>query len=335
MAQSVIVDAIASLTRRPELLIDSPRIRAVEQYRIELMTVFSNVRLTPVVEQFSHSLLTALEGPLHINTKPETVPKIKERIWTEYAAIRARKLPRIWSEFLSKVNCEHIASEPLLMEIINESIFQDLVLKMFQRSEEPCVQECVVTLNEDEENIIRYVCGYIGMKLRSKYLKMQGDKAAEFVECLDKLQVGDHQMETASFLAYTTKWINLINRGRLFQVNDNAYLLFREIEITLQHQLSDHIKASTTMSSTEAVRKKEIMISSVCQNTRVQSAWDSISCIRNEDYSKELLTAIITYWLDIRGFSYAKKWIEDYKHILSIETKKRRSLRKELRKEKK
>jgi len=86
MAQSVIVDAIASLTRRLKLLINSPRIRAVEQYCIELMTVCSNVHLTPVVEQFSYSLLTALEAPLHINTKPETVPKIKEKIWTEYAA---------------------------------------------------------------------------------------------------------------------------------------------------------------------------------------------------------------------------------------------------------
>jgi len=115
------------------------------------------------------------------------------------------------------------------MEIINKSIFQDLVHKMFQHSEEPCVQECVVTLN-DEENIIRYACGYIGMKLRSKYLKMQGDKAAEFVECLDKLQVGDHQIETASFLTCTTKWVNLINRRKLFQVHDNAYLLFSEMK---------------------------------------------------------------------------------------------------------
>ena len=125
-------------------------------------------------------------------------------MWIEYAAIRARKLLRIWSEFLSKAYCEHIANEPLSMEIISQSIFQDLIMKMFQQ---PCVQECVtvVTLNEDEENIIRYACGYIGIKIRSKYLKMQGEKVAEFVECLDKLQADDQQTETSSFLAYATK----------------------------------------------------------------------------------------------------------------------------------
>ena len=220
MARSVIVDAIVSLSKRLELLIDNPRIRIVKRHRSKLMAICSDVRLTPVVEKFSYDLLTSLKEPLHLITKPETVPKIKEKMWIEYAAIRARKLPRIWSEFLSKANCEHIASEPLSMEIINESIFQDHIMKMFQQ---PCVQErvTVVTLNEDEENIIRYACGYIGMKLQSKYLKMQGEKAAEFVECLDKLQAYDQQTETSSFLAYTTKWISLIDRGRLYQVSDN------------------------------------------------------------------------------------------------------------------
>ena len=46
----------------------------------------------------------------------------------------------------------------------------------------------------------------------------------------------------------------------------------------------------------------------------------------------ELLKMIVTYWLDIRGFSYAKQWIEDYKIILSTETKKKKSMRKELKK---
>jgi len=43
---------------------------------------------------------------------------------------------------------------------------------------------------------------------------------------------------------------------------------------------------------------------------------------------------MVVYWLDIWGFSYAKKWIEDYKHILSIETKKKKSMRKEFKKTK-
>jgi len=39
------------------------------------------------------------------------------------------------------------------------------------------------------------------MKLHSKHLKIQGDKAAEFVECLDKLQIDHHFLATP---LYTT-----------------------------------------------------------------------------------------------------------------------------------
>jgi len=66
--QSVIEDAITSLTI------------ADRQYHSELMIVCLNVHLIPVVEQFSYNLLTAVKAPLHINTKPKTVPKIKEKI---------------------------------------------------------------------------------------------------------------------------------------------------------------------------------------------------------------------------------------------------------------
>jgi len=47
----------------------------------------------------------------------------------------------------------------------------------------------------------------------------------------------------------------------MYQMNDNVYLLFCEI---VQHQLSEHTKASKTMSSTEATRKKQIVIDIVC-----------------------------------------------------------------------
>ena len=113
------------------MMIDSPRIRTVKQHSRQLMATFADDCLTPVVEQFSCDLLAALEQPLRATTTPQTVPKIKEKIWKEYVAIRANKLPAMWNEFLSKINCVHITSEPLLMEIINETIFQDLLLKMF------------------------------------------------------------------------------------------------------------------------------------------------------------------------------------------------------------
>ena len=58
---------------------------------------------------------------------------------------------------------------------------------------------------------------------------------------------------------YTTKWIKQVNRGGLFQVNDDAYHLCHEIEIAMQYKLTEHIKATTTMSDTQPL-SKEIFI---------------------------------------------------------------------------
>ena len=89
------------------------------------------------------------------------------------------------------------------------------------------------------------------------------------------------------------------------------------------------------MSSAESAEGKAKIINSVCQNIKVQCTWAIINCtVTNDENNMKLLKMIVTSWLDIRGFSYAKQWIEDYKITLSTETKKKKSMRKELKKRK-
>ena len=65
----------------------------------------------------------------------------------------------------------------------------------------------------DEEKIIRYVCGFVGMKLHDRFIKQHGNKAAEFVECIDHMHVVG---PASSFLDYTREWVDKVNRGGLF-----------------------------------------------------------------------------------------------------------------------
>jgi len=104
---------------------------------------------------------------------------------------------------------------------------------------------------------------------------MEGEKAARFVDCLDRMQADDQTSEIPSFF----EWIKQVNRGGLFQVIDDAYHLFHEIEIAMQYKLTEHIKATTTtMSSAESVKGKNKIIDSVCQDIKVQCAWGIINC---------------------------------------------------------
>ncbi len=43
---------------------------------------------------------------------------------------------------------------------------------------------------------------------------------------------------SSSYYDYTTAWIKLVNRGGLFEVNTDSFLLFRAIEV---QTLGDHL----------------------------------------------------------------------------------------------
>ena len=54
-----------------------------------------------------------------------------------------------------------------------------------------CSPTCTMNLSKDEENIIRYACGYVGMKLYNRFVKQPGEKAAAFVECIETCVLKD------------------------------------------------------------------------------------------------------------------------------------------------
>ena len=97
---------------------------------------------------------------------------------------------------------------------MNESIVDNLIKKALPVLEVPRVTQSV-ELSEDEEKILRYACGYVSMKLRPRYSKFSDDKAAQFVECLDRTRHDNDEGPTISFLDYTRELVHKINRGEL------------------------------------------------------------------------------------------------------------------------
>ena len=138
------------------------------------------------------------------------VPKLKEKVWIQYVEIRANKLPVLWNTFLSSISCPHLASEPLLTELINEQIMEGLLTDMFKVFEEPLDQQdtkaSAVILSKDKENILRYAYGYAVKKLLHEYVRQDGDKAAAFVECITRMQSGhENDKLVSSFVEYTNQ----------------------------------------------------------------------------------------------------------------------------------
>ena len=101
--------------------------------------------------------------------------------------------------------------------------------------------------------------------------------------------------EESSLLDYTAQWIREVNRGGLFEVNDTAYLLFREIQLSMYYKLVRLLHSSIIVD-----RQKEDLITAVCTNNDVQFYWSMLSVdIIDEADSLALLKTLGLLYVDI------------------------------------
>ena len=323
----IVLEALHSLHNRKELQVDSSRTSNVKKFCVEVQGKVSSddSENHHVFVNFSDSLLSLLRTPLCLDT-PAAMPKRREHMWVEYARLRAEDLPGLWKKFLTDIKSSHVASEPLFMEIVNEAIFEKLIEETFKTEPESHSQVVATSLTKDEENILRYACGYVGMKLHQRFLKTPGEKAAQFVECLSNMHSDG---PTSSLLDYTKEWVEKVNRGGLFDISDEAYRLFLSIEMSMRNILTEHLKKQrVTEDSSEG---KSAIIEFVIKNDDVQFYWSMLSIDVEEEHNSELLQHIVQLWLTIRGFSISKAWMENYKCAAKSGVSKSKSLRKNLK----
>lgn len=134
--------------------------------------------------------------------------------------------------------------------------------------------------------------------------------------------------EESSLQEYTLEWTRKVNRGGLFEVNDETFRLFREIEIKMQWHLMEVLSRSVAIPG-----QKQLIIDTVASDDDVQFLWALLSCdIREEDHAIILLKDILNLWLTIRGFSVAGAWVEQHKQKIKITTGKSKGLRRGLKK---
>ena len=77
---------------------------------------------------------------------------------------------------------------------------------------------------------MRYACGFVPLRLKNRFAKEDTEKAALLVECLHAVAI---EGPKGSLIEYTAYWITLVNRGGLFEVNDETLQLFSAIEVIL------------------------------------------------------------------------------------------------------
>ena len=196
--------------------------------------------------------------------------------------------------------------DPLLLQSVSQHIFDIQLIEHFQAPGQVSFSsiEVPALLTREEENILRYACGFVPFKLRKRYEKQSSDK------CLSSMAVNGQE----NFQDYTTEWIRKVNRGGLFCTKDQTYELFCAIEREVRVRLPQHLLSQHSC--------KSELIEAIVSNEDVQFMWSLLSA--------DILEEMIKLWVTIRGFSTVSEWVEQYKASSKTTTQKSKGLRKTL-----
>lgn len=299
--------------------------KAKEDVRI-LLAKTTDTTFIEIFGEFSQAIFTEIENCVCSCVSSSDYNWVKcvsrDKLWSLFHQLRLTKLVTIWKDSFEKMGQERL--DPLVEQRVNQTLFED-VLKTFIPDSQPAQKlSQLPTLSPDEENIVRYVAGYVSMKLMKKYEAQSLEVAEEFCECLSSMAVNG---EESSLQAYTLEWTRTVDRGGLFEMNDETFRLFGEIEIKVQWHLMEVLKRSASASST-----RQVIVDAVASDDNVQFFWVLVSFdITKEKDAVLLLKEIIGLWLTIRGFSVAGTWLEEYKKKSKSNSSKSKGLRKGLK----
>ena len=322
MASAIVHAAILSAVQKTPS--QSQRSSKLKEKAKEILTKASVEQ--EAMDKFSVDMLTYLRDEVKsVADMYKGSNKKREHLWSMFHKVRmGTELPSLWNDLLGKLGIT--IDDSLLEQSIYQEVFEIVVKEYFECSSCTCesTARCTVdSISPDELNVLRYACGYVARKLLKHYEKKRGDVVEQYVTCLGDMAV---EGEGADLLAYTKRWLELVNRGGLYPLSDEAFRFFIEIELCvrtyLPHQL---LKTNSEVDFSQNVHDK------IFNDEDVQFYWTLLSCnIDDSDSSDVLLKEIIKLWVTIRGFSITGYWMEVYKKKEKSTIKKSKGLRKSM-----
>ena len=240
----------------------------------------------------------------------------QEMVWGHYHKLRSSPAFRsLWKTLLTLVGCS-TTDDPIFMQYITHHIFKQLLKEEFPLQPAATHDSAVPALSDEENNVVRYVAGYICNKLYKRLMKSKTDHDLTYgiVDMVDEDKCGDA----------SATWTKLVDRGGLFYVTDEVYGLFISIEIVARRQL----QVGKVMEFEAGVKEK--IIKDVMKSDSVMMQWELVGVELERERGEILLKLIVNEWITLRGFSFATGLVELYKQANRQSLQKSKGLRSKL-----
>lgn len=240
----------------------------------------------------------------------------EESMWQEYHTLRVSDGFRDgWEKFIQQTIGQ--AASPTFFQYVSHEIFKDLVKEQHELPESAEDQASHIT--NEEENALRYVSGYVCRKVQGKLKSSAHPQKDDMMLFISDLS-GDEWDEARG----TENWTNAIDRGGLWHVSDDTYLVFYLMEEDIRKQLL--VKSAKTL---DAETKRKVL-DSVLSNEDLLFHWSLLASPVGDDLGSVVLRKMAELYLTIRGFAFVSSCMELYKQQHKKRTQKSKALRKKL-----
>ena len=246
----------------------------------------------------------------------------REKMWGAYHAIRtSQEFKCLWKTFLQE---SRVQATPIIYQSLTDRLFQKRIELHFPIPSPSRPRDSEVetsTLTFEEENAIRYAAGYVFRAVKKKIIKSSFDLKEQLVEIVDMLLQNDDDVGEQDA---SCEWMAIVDRGGLVHISDDLYRVFVAIELHIRKFFN--VENAREMTPTS----KGKVVSSLLSNEDVLFFWCMVCCDVPEEFAKELLKRIVELWTTIRGFSFAKSYMEIYKQKTKKILQRSKALRKDL-----
>lgn len=289
--------------------------RAAEDL-LRWVTLESNAAIS---ERFTTSVIELLDKAFQ-RTAAVNSQAAREKMWAKYHSVRnSEEFVSLWTAILQESG---VCAIPICYQTVTDKLFEKRI-QFHCPVATPSVLESEedVTLTYEEENAIRYAAGYVLRSVRKKVMKSQHANKENIVETIDSLaQNCDVDDDDVS-----SEWVTLVDRGGLIHISDDLYRVFVAIELEVRKFFRVDKAQAQAMGSSDGQ-----IVHRVLSNEDVLFFWCMVCSNISEEVAGVMLKHIAELWVTIRGFSFAKSYMEIYKQQNKKHLQRSKALRKKL-----
>ena len=236
----------------------------------------------------------------------------QEKMWGQYHQLRTSKQFILdWKLLLSEIT--EIEPCAAFIQYVTHEVFKQMMKVQFPPTTP--TSKTLPLLTDIEVNALRYVAGYVCRTLHDRLKTSSVEGKEVLVLYLSDMNGSDKNGDGE-------EWINAINRGSLWQVNEEVFQTFLIIEELVRDELC-------LEKCTFDARKQQI-IEKVVTNDDVLHQWSFCVPDAEESISNTLLKKVVELFVNIRGFAFASSCVELYKQANKKTLSKKKALRTEL-----